>query len=379
MFYMFSLKMKINKIQIDVIERDVGPLDVKDERSDIGGKTTQGILRLVTEEGIQGNAFIGDQASSSEDRIKIINDILRPKLLNMDSSNREYLWSEVDKLSGHGLPIYSSWAPVDVALWDLAGKELGKPVYSLLGGENKEIELYATYPPRHNNPEGFVNEAEGLLEEGFSAYKIHPGNLSVKDTISVIEGVRNLTGDKMNLMLDRNHGYSLTEALRVGEALDSNNYYWFEDPVKTSNIRAIKQLHENLNTPINMSDAATFLIKEAANFLADDLIGMVRGTTRKLGITGLIKLSSMADAFGVNCEIGLAGNSLMNVANLHVISSVSNNSYYEYWRPEHIHQWGVENEIKINSKGRLNLPNKPGLGLTLDEDWIDFHKLETLQ
>jgi len=106
---------------------------------------------------------------------------------------------------------------------------------------------------------------------------------------------------------------------------------------------------------------------------------MVRGTTRKLGITGLIKLSSMADAFGVNCEIGLAGNSLMNVANLHVISSVSNNSYYEYWRPEHIHQWGVENEIKINSKGRLNLPNKPGLGLTLDEDWIDFHKLETLQ
>ena len=371
--------MKIVKIQIDVIERDVGPLDVKDERSDIGGKTTQGILRLITDEGIEGNAFIGDQASSSEDRIKVINDLLRPKLLNMDSSHRERLWSEVDNLSGHGLPIYSSWAPVDVALWDIAGKELGKPIFSLLGGENKEIELYATYPPRHDNPEGFVNEAEELLDEGFSAYKIHPGNLSVKDSISVIEGVRNLTGDKMNLMLDRNHGYTLNEALKVGAALDANNYYWFEDPVKTSNIRAIKRLNEKLNTPINMSDAATFLLKEAASFLGEDLIGMVRGTTRKLGITGLIKLASMADAFEINCEIGLAGNSLMNAANLHVISSVSNNSYYEYWRPEHIHQWGVENETKINSRGKLDLPQKPGLGMILDEDWIDFHKLDTLQ
>ena len=105
---------------------------------------------------------------------------------------------------------------------------------------------------------------------------------------------------------------------------------------------------------------------------------MVRGTVRKLGITGLKKLSAMADAFGINCEIGLAGNSLMNAANLHVIASVNNNSFYEYWRPEHIHQWGVENEIKINSNGKLNLPQKSGLGICLDEDWIDFHKIRSL-
>ena len=57
---------------------------------------------------------------------------------------------------------------------------------------------------------------------------------------------------------------------------------------------------------------------------------MIRGTTRKLGITGLMKQSAMADAFGINCEIGLAGNSLMNAANLHVIASVNNNTYYEF-------------------------------------------------
>ena len=60
-------------------------------------------------------------------------------------------------------------------------------------------------------PEGFINEAKELLDEKFSAYKIHPGNLSVEDTIKVVDGVRDLVGNNMSLMLDRNHGYSLVE------------------------------------------------------------------------------------------------------------------------------------------------------------------------
>ena len=368
--------MKISKVQIDVIERDTGLLKVKDERSGIGGKITQGVLRLFTDEGIEGNAFIADQAQPSDQRITVIDQILRPKIMNMDITHREWLWSELESIPGEN--IYQSWSAIDVALWDLEGKRLNKPIYSLLGGKNDEIELYATYPPRHDNPAGFIREAEQLLEEGFSAYKIHPGNLDVGDAIKVIYGVRESVGDKMTLMFDRNHGYNLDQALTVGQALDSNNFYWFEDPINPKNVKDIKILHDKLNTPINMSDSPDFLIKEAAKFLGNDLIGMVRGTVRKLGITGLKKLSAMADAFGINCEIGLAGNSLMNAANLHVIASVNNNSFYEYWRPEHIHQWGVENEIKINSNGKLNLPQKSGLGICLDEDWIDFHKIRSL-
>ncbi|MQF85766.1 MAG: hypothetical protein FI730_02235 [SAR202 cluster bacterium] len=371
--------MKISKVIVDIIERDTGSLKVKDERSDIGGKTTQGVLRIITDEGYEGNAFIGDQASDSSDRIKIIVEKIAPKIIGMPFDNRESLWSSIDDLSGHGLPIFSSWAPVDVALWDIAGKYFNKPIYKLLGGNDKEIPLYATFPPRHKTFDGFVNEAEELLNEGYSAYKIHPGDLSVNETIITIEKIRELVGDKMTLMLDRNHGYSLAEAMKVGQALDTNNFYWYEDPVETSNIRAIKTLKENIVTPINMSDSAGFLIKEAANYISQDLIGMVRGTTRKLGITGLIKQCAIADAFGINCEIGLAGNSLMNVANLHVISSVNNNTFYEYWRPEHIHQWGVKNEISINKNGKLNIPSGPGLGISLDEDWIQFHKVETLE
>ncbi|MBO41332.1 MAG: hypothetical protein CL729_07270 [Chloroflexi bacterium] len=368
----------ISSVSIDVIERDTGSLEVRDERSDIGGKTTQGVLRIRTEDGHEGNSFIGDQAAESSERIKIIIDTIAPQISGMSYDNREWLWSQIQNHSINGLPFHSSWAAVDVALWDLAGKILGQPIYKLLGGTNLEVPLYATYPPRHSEPEGFIQEAEELLAEGYSAYKIHPGSLSAKKTVRAIEGIRKIAGNEMTLMLDRNHGYSLKEALEVGKALDSNSFYWYEDPVPASDIDSIKTLTESIATPLNMSDSPGFLINQAAHFLSENLVGMIRGTTRKLGITGLIKQCSMADAFGINCEIGLAGNSLMNAANLHVIASVRNNTFYEYWRPEHIHQWGVQEDIYINGNGKLNIPQKPGLGMELDEDWINFHKIDQL-
>ncbi len=74
----------------------------------------------------------------------------------------------------------------------------------------------------------------------------------------------------------------------------------------------------------------------------------------------------------------MAGNSAMNAANLHVIMSVPNNTFYEYWRPESLHQWGVEEEICINKHGMLEAPKGPGLGITLDEDWIAAHRISVL-
>ena len=154
--------MKITNVEIDIIERDTGDLEVKDERFNIGGKTKQGVLRIKTSEGFEGNSFIGDQAANSLDRIQIINEKIKPLIIGMDSDNREWLWSQVENIAGHGLPIHASWAPIDVALWDLAGKILNKPVYRLLGGRNTQISLYATYPPRHNNSLGFIEEAKDM-------------------------------------------------------------------------------------------------------------------------------------------------------------------------------------------------------------------------
>ena len=99
---------KISSVIVDVIERDTGSLEVRDERSDIGGKTTQGVLRIRTEDGHEGNSFIGDQAAESSERIKIIIDTIAPQISGMSYDNREWLWSQIQNHIINGLPFHSS-------------------------------------------------------------------------------------------------------------------------------------------------------------------------------------------------------------------------------------------------------------------------------
>ena len=97
-----------------------------------------------------------------------------------------------------------------------------------------------------------------------------------------------------------------------------------------------------------------------------------------MGITGLRHLCVMLDAFGINCEIGMGGNQLLNAANLHVMLSISNCDYYEYWMPLGMHEWGVTEALTPDSRGAMAAPNAPGLGLELDEDWISTHRVAAL-
>ncbi|MDA1280077.1 MAG: hypothetical protein O3B95_08565 [Chloroflexi bacterium] len=370
--------MKITNISIDVIERIAPSARVQDERGDLGGTTTQGVLRVTTEDGIEGNAFVGDQAAESKQRMESIIKTLKPAMMGRDSSDREWLWNQLGVISGHGASIQPVWAPLDVALWDIEGKAAGKPIHQLLGTARTEVPLYATYPPRHATPEGFVDEAMQLQSDGFRAYKIHPGPLSVSDAVATVEKVRSAVGDDMTLMLDRNHGYTFREALRVGHSLDASGYFWFEDPVPANDIESIRELTRRLDTPLNMSDTQGFLFHEAANFLQMDAVRLIRGTVRKIGITGLKKQMSLVEGFHKFCEIGLAGNSALNAANLHVMMSSLNCTYFEYWLPKEVHQWGVTKQIEINKNGNLDAPTGPGLGIELDEDWIAAHKVATL-
>lgn len=370
--------MKITNITIDVIERTAPSVLVQDERANLGGTTRQGVLRVYTSDGLEGHAFIGDQGADSSQRMLTIINTLKPIMVDRDWSDREWLWNQLPEMSGHGSPIEPSWAPLDVALWDIAGKAAGQPIHKLLGTARTEIPVYATYPPRHSNPEGFVEEALHLKSNGFNAYKIHPGPLSAHDAATTVEKVREAVGNEMQLMLDRNHGYTFREALYVGHALDANRYFWFEDPIPVNDIQSICELTTRLETPLNMSDSTGFLFHEAANFIQMNAVRLIRGTVRKIGITGLKKQMALVEGFNKFCEIGLAGNSALNAANLHVMMSSINCTYFEYWLPKEVHQWGIANQLEIDQNGNLKAPSAHGLGIDLDEDWISSHKVATL-
>ena len=115
-------------------------------------------------------------------------------------------------------------------MWDLKGKILDLPVYSLLGGKRKKIKAYGTYQPRHTDPDGYVKESNEIKNLNLQAYKIHRPN-GTKKTISMVEKVRKNLGREFILKIDPNNSYDVKKSLDVGEALDENNFFWFEDPI----------------------------------------------------------------------------------------------------------------------------------------------------
>ena len=371
--------LKITDITIDVIRREVGGTGLESDLGRFGGEVTQGVLRVKTGQGIEGQCFIGDFRSGGRGLFDPILKVLKPELIGKDASAREWLWNRFGLLGARRGVTFPAWAPVDVALWDLAGKAAGIPVFRMLGAVGEEAAVYATYPPRHDSPEGWVEEGRDITDRGFRACKIHPGMLSTTDAVKMARAVRAEVGDDITLMFEPNNNYDFRKALTVGRALDANGFHWFEDPVPWDDFDAVVELSRRLDTPLAMSDLAGYLFREPAHYIRLGAPRILRATARKHGITGMRKIAGMAEAFGLNCEIGTAGNSSLNAANLHVICSISNCDYYEWWMPAEAHQFGLVDHYGLNERMALEVPEIPGLGCVLDEEWIAAHRVETLE
>ena len=371
--------MRITDMKIDVIKRELPDTGLNSDLGRFFGEVEQGVLRIFTDEGLEGNCFVGEFRNGGDSLYGPILKVLKEEILGTDPADRELLWSRLRLLSGRRGMKMTAWAPVDVALWDIAGKASGLPVFKLLGAQRYEVEPYATYPPRHTTSAGYVTESQEISSHGFRAYKIHPGVMGSKETIEMVGMVRNSVGDDMELMLDPNCGYDFRKAYDIGRALDDNGFYWYEDPVPYYDLDSISQLTERLKVPICMSDQSENQFFQGAQMIRLNSNRLVRGTAAKLGITGLKKLCSMAEGFGLNCEIGTAGNSLLNIANLHVIYSVTNCAYFEWWQPTEAHRFGLVDDISRNAQGMIEAPTAPGLGYEIDWDFIDSRKVTTLE
>jgi L-alanine-DL-glutamate epimerase-like enolase superfamily enzyme len=370
---------KIASLSIDVVRRSI-PADPVTGLPPPRDHIEQGVLRLVTDDGIEGNCFVGESWERAEPLFRPILDVIKPELMGRHADHREWLWTRHKFLDSRYRVTTKAWAPVDIALWDIAGKAAGQPIFRLLGAQRTSAPSYASYPgARYETPEGFVGESEDAMARGFPAYKIHPGVLDAGTVAAIVEAVRATVGDDVHLMLDPDCGYDFQKALKIGQALDALDFHWFEDPVPYHDVDAITALSQRLNTPLSMCDQAPDQFFNSAQYIRQNIVRLPRGTALRLGITGLRKLCAMAEGFGLKCEIGTAGNPLLNAANLHVLLSVANSDYHEYYDTPEKDRFGLTGYIEPDGEGMVTVPDTPGLGFTLDEEWIAAHHIATLE
>jgi L-alanine-DL-glutamate epimerase-like enolase superfamily enzyme len=362
-------------VGVELVEWQSTGFETVDERGKVGPDSRQALLRIRTADGVEGQCFFGASQHDMTMAVAQISEVLRPMVVGTDEADHRALWALLPKMIGHGLTLRPGWAPIDIALWDIAGKVAKLPIVEMLGRVRDRIPVYATHPPMHRTASELLPDVERLLADGISAYKLHPGPLSPASVAECAVGLRGL-GEEIDYMLDPNNRYTLTDALIVARALDDARFRWFEDPFPVGEILDTLTLARSIATPVTVSDSVSFDIPQM-RFFAKNGLHTLRTSSRWAGITGLIQACETMAEVGGSCEIGLGGNPSMNVANLHVMSSVANCAYYEHWLPAARHEFGVL-DPPTPEAGWISVPLGSGLGLEIDERWIDRHRVAVI-
>ena len=309
-------------------------------------------------------------------------------LVGKNPLNREKHYSEIKR----ALRKYDrmGMGPIDIALWDFAGKYYDAPVHELLGTYQERLPAYAsTYEADQNGgldtPEAYADFAEECLEMGYGGFKIHVWESDawgdIDREIETVHAVGDRVGDEMDLMLDPACQYETwADALKVGEACDEEDFFWYEDPYRDAGTsqHGHRKLRQQLDTPILQTEHIRGL-EMHTDFIANEATDFVRADPEyDAGITGAVKIARVAEGFGLDVEYHAPG-----PAQRHCMAATRNSNYYELAL---VHP-AVDNPIPpvyegdysdyidaIDEEGTVPVPDGPGLGVGYDWDFIEKNK-----
>jgi len=325
------------------------------------------VVRVKTDEGVEGVAGASTYLGATGVAAAVAE--MKPLLIGEDPLYRERIWQRLNEVSILMVPPHSI-AVLDCALWDLAGRTAGLPVYKLLGAQRDRVTAYAS-SLTYSTMADFQREIDAYLKSGFRAIKLHVWGDPDRD-IELCAAIRKQVGPGFPLMVDAVGSYSLNDALRVGRKLDELGYEWFEMPLRDSHIAAYKTLADALDIAVASGEVHTRTFQEAANYLTTGAWDIVRiDALISGGITATKKAASLAEALGMRCEIHSFGYTLNQAANLQVIGSVANSRYFECPMPLGAYGDGMLDVVNLESDGTVCVPGKPGLGVEVDWEKMD--------
>lgn len=344
-------------------------------------EATQSLVTIEISDGVAGYAFGGIPAGVLERDVK-------PLLMGRDPFYRELIWQGLKERQRLNLATLSDkiLTVVDCALWDLAGRALGQPVYKLLGAYRDKVPAYAStmcgddLAGGLDTPEAYAAFAGWCMDRGYPAFKLHtwqppiPGAPNPKRDVAACAAVREAVGSEIPLMLDPYHYYGREESLYLGRELEKLAFLWMEEPMDEHSMSSYVWLAQHLDLPICGPETAEGKMYTRAEWIKHDAADIVRGGVGDLGgITPLVKVAHLAEAFGMKMEVHGGG-----AANLHVLCAMGIpglfyergllHPFVDYDAPK---PWLHQLEDPMDDEGYVHVSQEPGLGQQIDFDYID--------
>lgn len=374
-----SRDLKITRIVITQFDYVIEDLDLEktlgfDTVYQKGGRLASGgsILRIETSAGISGEV-LGELDERSA-----------RYLLGRNPLDREIIWHDL-KRSRRGADATPPGA-ADIALWDFAGKLYDAPIFELLGGGWRDrLPAYAsTYHGDENGglttPEDYARFALRCKSElGYPAFKIHGWvGGPIEREVAAVLAIRKAVGPEMDLLLDPAGCFAtFADVIKVGRACDEAGYMWYEDPFRGGGFSrfAHVKLREIIDTPMLMGEHVRGLEAKADTIHAGAADFVRANANSDGGITGVMKIASLAEAHGLDVELHGGG-----LAHRHIMSTLPNSNYYELGLvhplvedtkpPIYTERRWLDELDSVDQSGCVEVPHGPGLGVEIDRDFI---------
>ncbi|MBI2964640.1 MAG: mandelate racemase/muconate lactonizing enzyme family protein [Chloroflexi bacterium] len=313
-------------------------------------------------------------------------------LTGEDPSRIEYLWNKLftgfSSLGNRGFAS-ALISAVDIALWDIRGKQLGLPVYELLGGRFRDrLILYANgWFQDCETPDDFARNAKAEVKKGHTAMKLdpfmrfidrseprqHAGGMTPAAEAkgaAIVEAIRDAVGPDVEILIDAHGMYDVPTAVRLARRLEPCNIGWFEEPVPPENYDALRLVREQIATPICVGerlisryDFRPILDHQLANYLMPDII-------RTGGISEMKKIATMAEAYYVPVSPHDATGPITMIAGAQVMMTVPNFYRLEIAYSElPLYNEALTPPLDVHD-GYFHVSNRPGLGHELSEEYL---------
>ena len=370
--------------------RDVEITDVQTTMVD--GNFPWTLVRVYTDAGVTGTgeAYWGAGVPELVER-------MTPFLRGENPLDIDRLYEHlVQKMSGEGSVegvTVTAISGIEVALHDLAGKLLDVPAYQLLGGKYRDdVRVYCDcHTEADADPEACADEAERVVEElGYDALKfdldvpsgnekdranrhLRPGEIRHK--VDIVEAVTERVRDRADVAFDCHWTFSADSAKRLANALEAYDVWWLEDPVPPENIEVQQRVTESTLTPIAAGENR-YRVTEHRRLLEDGAVDIVAPDLPKVGgLRETRKIADVANQYYVPVAMHNVASPVATMASAQVGAAIPNTLAVEYHSYE-LDWWSDLVEETVIEDGRIEIPETPGLGLTLDMDTVADHLVE---
>ena len=351
------------------------------------------LVRVYTDAGIVGTreSYWGGGDTAIIERMK-------PFLVGENPLDIDRLYEHlVQKMSGEGSisgKVISAISGIEIALHDAAGKLLDVPAYQLVGWKYRdEVRVYCDlHTENEADPQACAAEAERVVENlGYDAIKFdldvpsghekdranrHLRNPEIEHKVDIVEATTEVVGNKADVAFDCHWSFNGGSAKRLAEALEEYDVWWLEDPVPPENHEVQEEVTKSTTTPIAVGENVyrkhgqrTLLEPQAVDIIAPDLprVGGMRETR---------KIADLADMYYIPVAMHNVSSPIGTMASAQVGAAIPNSLALEY----HSYELGwwedLVEENDLIEEGRMEIPEEPGLGLTLNLDAIGEHMVE---